>query len=546
MNNLKRILTIILIISLLITFTFSVPATAYASTTLGVTAVAFVLLVACGLASTYDISIPVITDMLENASQTVISDLQFIGTLLSSSLLPTERVVIPQSFINLVHTYFNLNRVNTNTNTVTIEGASNTTSSSILYQNVLSKNVVNPFPALYRQQQSAGTITTDPYPLCNGLDYAFQYSRLAFGQRIINLLIIDHATNTVIGTQQYFNQRAENSSNPVYTAEFQYWTNYIDSNDYENTRMQIAVGVINENYIGVTMQPTSSTSITNFIEYNGYAKGVLSTNLIRLYFNNQTNIDSGKSIYIPYTSYSATEEPPAQYTVSINPEYLPENTSNLDNTVITQPLNPNYELDIPTLGSNTETEWTDEVYNLGASGVRTYEYTNQGVLIPNAGTTLGYLEDTFPNSLTGEIDTEATGSGNSSGSIFDIPILGWIFQALKSLWDLIKHGINLLISWIQSIINAIQGISADILNFWNGVPEKISDIKNLLQQILNAIGGIAFDISEFLVGILAFISGYTLYQSIFTYYLPTSIATILWAFWLVAVSIYLLRMIIDR
>lgn len=71
-------------------------------------------------------------------------------------------------------------------------------------------------------------------------------------------------------------------------------------------------------------------------------------------------------------------------------------------------------------------------------------------------------------------------------------------------------------------------------------------IIGLLQNILSALGGFVDSILSSLPTILALISGYTLFQNLFTHFLPTQVATILWAFWLTTMAIWLFRMIADR
>lgn len=71
-------------------------------------------------------------------------------------------------------------------------------------------------------------------------------------------------------------------------------------------------------------------------------------------------------------------------------------------------------------------------------------------------------------------------------------------------------------------------------------------IIGLLSNILSALGGFVDSILSSLPTILALISGYTLFQNLFTHFLPTQVATILWAFWLTTMAIWLFRMIADR
>lgn len=273
---------------------------------------------------------------------------------------------------------------------------------------------------------------------------------------------------------------------------------------------------------------------------------------------------------ISVTTHNADAAAAPTFSTSINPTYVPTGTFTgtayeqdyqdyIDSSVIgaAQPLVADYPLDIPVPGDwdyNDEEEYVTDIVITGV-GVRDYDYpigSDTPIVGPISGT--GSISIDWPQDIATDhtIDDTAGGDGASDALpwVFRIPILGQILKAIKALWDLLKAGFNKILEFFQTLINSIAGffdaIWNKIANFWRGIPDAIRNILDVLRNILNAIAGFIFDLGDYLAGILAFITGYTLFQNLLTHFLPASVATVMWAMWLCAIAIWLLRMLLNR
>lgn len=247
---------------------------------------------------------------------------------------------------------------------------------------------------------------------------------------------------------------------------------------------------------------------------------------------------------------SISSNPSVSY--SVNPQYVPSNTVSQSTVVNSQPIAANYPINIPVSSSGDETYY-ETVISSGVDGLRDYSYTPSGIIIAGSGSVVGSLSDSWPSDISGEVSTDATGTGSGLGWAFNIPILGWILKALKAIWDLVKAGFNSLVSWLQAVVSTIAAIPGSIAgaisNFWNGVPNLIQQIKDLLSNILQALQnlfGYVLDLGDWLVDILALLTGYTFLQPLFSRYLPSSVFNVAWTMILCAIAIWLLRFISDR
>lgn len=184
--------------------------------------------------------------------------------------------------------------------------------------------------------------------------------------------------------------------------------------------------------------------------------------------------------------------------------------------------------------------------------------SNGDVVLPYPGVVPGVL----PGEITTEWDDyditdtpdDVQLSPDGTTPISRIPILGNIADALRKLWELLKEGFNKLLAWLQSLLDAItgliSGIVGGIVGFFGArfpdIPDLIDEIINLLRQLLDLLGNLITSLPAFVVDILAFISGYTVYQTLFNAFLPAPVALVCWTFWLVILGIGVFRMVLAR
>lgn len=177
-----------------------------------------------------------------------------------------------------------------------------------------------------------------------------------------------------------------------------------------------------------------------------------------------------------------------------------------------------------------------------------------GVLNPE-GTRTGDWTLDWPSDATvpGEIagTGEGTGIFGDTGKwILNFPILGWLYDLLAQFFAWLRNILAQILAWLESLWDAISSIPSDIAlslkNFWDGIPEVLRRILELLQAIRDYFTDFLSQISAFLPTILAFISGYTLYQSLIYHSLPTAVAAVCWCFWMCCLGIGIFRMILDR
>lgn len=216
-----------------------------------------------------------------------------------------------------------------------------------------------------------------------------------------------------------------------------------------------------------------------------------------------------------------------------------------DASTITIPLDYNVDPDalLPTaLGSQ-------EVFNAYGDVIRVGAVDQSGVIDPDIP-----IDGTWPGALEGELDTTAGTDGEvldpNDNLVYKIPFIGWLADLLSSLWDLIKSGFNRIGQWLKaiwdkitSIISAVVDLPVNIFNQFSG---KLNDILDKLQEILEAILSFILDLGDILIDFLAFLSGYTLFQTLFSHFLPAAVYLPLWAFWLCAVAIGLFRTLVNR
>lgn len=166
------------------------------------------------------------------------------------------------------------------------------------------------------------------------------------------------------------------------------------------------------------------------------------------------------------------------------------------------------------------------------------EYDDEIFYIPTGLVVDDTLATDIPDNLTPGGVRESSSSPSADTGLLSLlqQIWAWLQSFFTNLTTSVLSALN---SWWDSIKNWW-------LNLINSIISLLSDVKSILQNILASLGGFLSLITNNIGKILALISGYTLFQSLFTTFLPSSIASIIWAFWVACLCVWLFRLILDR
>lgn len=164
-----------------------------------------------------------------------------------------------------------------------------------------------------------------------------------------------------------------------------------------------------------------------------------------------------------------------------------------------------------------------------------------------------YFTFAFADSDDASIVGNGEGSGIFSGVgefILDLPIISDIYDLCASAFDFIRSALSSVVDWLSDLWDSIVHIAENVVNrvteFWRGIPQVIRDIADTISDILSFLGDFLSNLGNGILHVLSIISGYTLFHGLLTNFIPSSIADLLWTFWLTALGIGLFRLIADR